>query len=110
MILEEALLKVWRATMVEGAPTVELEGQTFPVRTTPRRRLRQVDFVFDHQELRGLQQNPETASRWAELARRGHKVVQFLSAGRYVANVVDGKVTRYGGRRSDPRPAGARPQ
>jgi NADPH-dependent ferric siderophore reductase len=110
MILEEALLKVWHATMVENAPAVELEGQTFPVRTTPKRRLRQVDFVFHHQELRGLQQNPETASRWAQLARRGHKVMQFLSAGRYVANVVDGKVTRYGGKPSNPRPARVRPR
>jgi hypothetical protein len=78
MILEEALRKVWRATMVENAPAVELEGQTFPVRTTPRRRLRQVDFVFDHQELRGLEQNPETASRWAELARRCTRSCSFF--------------------------------
>ena len=77
---------------------VELEGQAFPVRTTPKKRWREVDFVFHRQELRGLEQNPETGSRWAELARRGHKVMQFLSAGRYVANVVDGKVTRYGGK------------
>src|SRR6059058_1972051 len=56
MTLEEALRKVWRATMVEHAPAVELEGQTFPVRTTPKKRLREVDFVFDHQELRGLEQ------------------------------------------------------
>ena len=109
MTLEEALRKVWRATMVEDAPAVELEGQTFPVRTTPKKRLREVDFVFDHQELRGLEQNPETASRWAQLARRGHKVMQFLAAGRYVANVVDGKVTRYGGGRSNRRPARMKP-
>jgi hypothetical protein len=31
-------------------------------------------------------------------ARSGKKVMQFLSEGRYVANVVDGKVTFYGGR------------
>jgi NADPH-dependent ferric siderophore reductase len=104
MTLEEALRRVWRATMVENAPAVEVEGQTYPVRTTPKKRLRQVDFVFHHQELRGLEQNPETASRWAQLARRGHQVMQFLSAGRYVANVVDGKVTRYGGRPARTKP------
>lgn len=98
MTLEGALLRVWRSTMVEDAPAVELEGQAFPVRTTPKKRWREVDFVFHRQELRGLEQNPETGSRWAELARRAHKVMQFLSAGRYVANVVDGKVTRYGGK------------
>jgi len=46
--------------------------------------------------LRGLEQNPNTDSRWAQLARKGHKVMQFLDAGRYVGVVVDGKVTLYG--------------
>jgi hypothetical protein len=39
-----------------------------------------------------LEQNPETASRWAQLARQGKKVMQFLHRGRYIAVVVDGKV------------------
>lgn len=60
--------------------------------------MRQVDFVFDGNEIRGLEQNPQTKSRWAQLARSGRKVMQFLSEGRYVANVVDGNVTVYGGR------------
>jgi hypothetical protein len=110
MTLEGALLKVWRSTMVEDAPAVELEGHAFPVRTTTKRRLREVDFVFHRQELRGLEQNPETGSRWAELARRGHKVMQFLSAGRYVGNVVDGKVTLYGGKNNRQRPARMKPK
>jgi hypothetical protein len=46
----------------------------------------------------GLEQNPDTKSRWAQMARAGKKVMQFLSEGRYVANVVDGKVTLYGNR------------
>jgi hypothetical protein len=110
MNLEGALLKVWRSTMVEDAPAVELEGQAFPVRITAKKRLRQVDFVFHRQELRGLEQNPETGSQWAELARRGHQVMQFLSAGRYVANVVDGKVTLYGGKSNRQRPARMKPK
>lgn len=96
MTLEEALVEVWRAALVEDAAEVNLGGQTFPMRTTPKKRLREVDFVFDGQELRGLEQNPETGSPWALLARAGHRVMQFLSAGRYLANVVDGKVTLYG--------------
>ena len=101
MTLEEAMMKVWRQALVERAAEVELEldGQTFPVRETPRKHLREVDFVFDGQPLRGLGQNPKTESRWAQLARAGHKVMQFLSAGRYVGNVVDGKVTLYGGKK-----------
>jgi hypothetical protein len=58
--------------------------------------LREVDFEFDGNDIRGLEQNPETKSRWALMARSGNKVMQFLSKGRYVANVVDGKVTLYG--------------
>ena len=52
--------------------------------------------MFDEHAIRGLEQNPDAKSRWAQMARAGKKVMQFLSEGRYVANVVDGKVTRYG--------------
>lgn len=97
---EQALIEVWRQTLVENAKTVELGTEHFPVRRTPKRGLRQVDFVFDGNEIRGLEQNPDTRSRWAQLARSGKKVMQFLSEGRYVANVVDGKMTLYD------RPAG----
>jgi hypothetical protein len=62
---------------------------------TPKRHLRQVDFVFDGNKIRGLEQNPDTKSRWAQMARAGKKVMQFLSEGRYVANVVDGEVNVY---------------
>ena len=55
-----------------------------------------MDFILDGNEIRGLEQNPDTKSRWAQLARSGKRVMQFLSDGRYVANVVDGKVTVYG--------------
>jgi hypothetical protein len=99
MTLEEAMVKVWRQALVERAAEVELDGQTFPVRETPRKRLREVGFVLDGKPLRGLEQNPKTESHWVQLARAGHKVMQFLSAGRYVGNVVDGKVTLYGGKK-----------
>jgi hypothetical protein len=101
MTLEEAMVNVWRQALVQGAAEVELDGKTFPVGETPRKRLREVDFVFDGQPLRALEQNPKTESRWAQLARAGHKVMQFLSAGRYVGNVVDGKVTRYGAKKKN---------
>src|SRR5467141_2121154 len=99
MTLKEALVAVWRGALAEGAAQVDVEGRKFPVRVTPRKRLREVDFVFEGQPLRGLEQNPKTESRWAQLARAGHKVMQFLSAGRYIGVVVDGKVTVYGGKK-----------
>jgi len=95
---EQALVEVWRQVLIKNASVVELGGKRYPVRITPRKGLRQVDFVFDGNEIRGLEQNPETKSRWAVLARGGKKVMQFLSDGRYVANVADGKVTTYGGK------------
>ena len=94
---EQMLADVWRQVLVENATVVELGGKGYPVRITPRKGLRQVDFVFDGNEIRGLEQNPATKSRWAQMARAGKKVMQFLSEGRYVANVVDGRVTLYGG-------------
>jgi hypothetical protein len=54
-----------------------------------------VDFQCEGAALRGVEQNASTRSRWAKLAQEGKKVMQFLSDGRYVANVVDGKVTKY---------------
>lgn len=96
MKLEEALVAVWRQVLEENANLVELEGRRYSVLRTQRRRLRQVDFEFEGENLRGIEQNPETKSRWAALARAGKMVMQFTSGGRYVANVVDGKVTLYG--------------
>jgi hypothetical protein len=100
LTFEQALTEVWRQALVENAKAVKLGEESYPVRRTPKRGLRQVDFVFDGNEIRGLEQNPETKSRWAQMARAGKKVMQFLSEGRYVANVVDGEVTLYG-RRTD---------
>jgi hypothetical protein len=94
--LEAILISVWRQAMVEEAKTVSVDGGSFAVRKTSRSRLREVDFRFEGQQLRGLEQNPETASRWAQLAREGKKVMQFLSEQRYIAVVVDGKVQFYG--------------
>src|SRR6266540_1357219 len=69
----------------ENARSVKLENRSFPVRRTSRSRLREVDFQFEGYELRGLEQNPKTASRWAQLGRQGKKVMQFLQQRRYIA-------------------------
>ena len=97
---EQALIQVWRQTLVENVKIVELGSERYPVRSTSKRGLRQVDFTFEGNKIRGLEQNPQTKSQWAQLAQSGKKVMQFLSEGRYVANVVDGKVNFYGKRAS----------
>lgn len=101
MSFEEAVIAVWRQALLENAKAVKIGGESYPVRRTSKRGLRQVDFVFDGKEIRGLEQNPETKSRWAQMARSGKKVMQFLSEGRYVANVVDGKMNLYGKTKSE---------
>jgi hypothetical protein len=92
---EETLISVWRRVLVDRK-TVMLEGVQYRVRPTSRSKLREVDFRFEEQTLRGIEQNPNTNSRWAQLAREGKKVMQFLSDGRYIANVVDDKLQFYG--------------
>jgi hypothetical protein len=93
--LEDALLTVYQQALVEDRKTVLLEEKSFPVRVTAKRKLKQVDFQYEGKELRGLEQNPETKSRWAAMARSGKKVMQFLEGGRYVAVAADGKVHFY---------------
>ena len=93
---QNTLIEVWRQALVEDAPFVSLGNARFPVRRTPKRGLRQVDFTYEGNEIRGLEQNPNTKSRWAQMARSGKNVMQFLSQGRYVAVVADGKITLYG--------------
>jgi hypothetical protein len=79
--LEDTLIDVWRQALVESAEIVELSAGRFAARRTPQRDLRQVDFVFDGNEMRGLEQKPQTRPPWAERARSGQKVMQFLSEG-----------------------------
>ena len=96
---EDALVVVWRQSLVENKRAVSLEDENFPVRSTAKRRLKQIDFRFEGRDLRGLEQNPDTKSRWAAMARSGKKVMQFLEGGRYVAVVADGKAHLYPSKR-----------
>ncbi len=87
---EQTIIEVWRQVLVENSEAVELGTERYSVRRTPKRHLRQVDFVFAGNKIRALEQDPETKSRWAQMARSGKKVMQVLSDGHYVANVADG--------------------
>jgi len=96
MTFAEALISVWRQSLVNKSLTVEIDGEKYPVRTTAKRKLKQIDLVFDGREIRGLEQNPDTKSRWAKMAREGKKVMQFFDGSRYVAVVADGRLHTYG--------------
>jgi hypothetical protein len=93
--IDDAFLSVWRQALVEQNKIVSVGNSTFSVHRTARHRLAQIDFQLDGLEFRGLEQNPQTKSRWAKMAREGAKVMQFLQAGRYVGVVADGVLKHY---------------
>ena len=92
---EETLIAVWRQALVDESDAVKLGTKGYSVTRSKAKRLRQVAFVFDGNTIMGIEQNPKTKSRWAAIAKSGKKVMQFIQDGRYVAVVVDGKVTLY---------------
>ena len=93
--IESVVVSVWQQSLIDKKKTVDLDDKSYSVRQTSKSKLKQVDFRFEDRELRGLEQNPNTKSSWAKMAREGKQVMQFLEAGRYIAVVVDGKVYRY---------------
>jgi flagellar hook assembly protein FlgD len=92
---EETFIGVWRQVLIAHSRSVEIGEQSFRVVSTSKLKLRQVNFQFDGRDIRGIEQNPMTKSRWAKMAREGKKVMQFTEQGRYVAVVVDGKYVAY---------------
>jgi hypothetical protein len=66
---ESALVSVWQQSLIDKKKTVDLDGETYPVRQTSKSKLKQIDFGFEDRDLRGLEQNPNTKSRWAKMAR-----------------------------------------
>jgi DNA replicative helicase MCM subunit Mcm2 (Cdc46/Mcm family) len=95
--LDTALLSSVAEQLMSGNK-VEVGGQTLSVQRTIRNRFRCVKFSVDGAEFEAIEQNAAKPSRWGELARAGHRIVQFreTGSGRYVAVAVDGKVTVYG--------------
>jgi hypothetical protein len=93
--LSEVLIEIWRQVLVQKADTVKLGSEFYKVTQSKAKRLRQVEFVFEGETIIGIEQNPNTKSRWAEQARAGKKIMQFIQDGRYIAVVSDGKVISY---------------
>jgi hypothetical protein len=99
--LSGAFVEVWRQTLVDKSDRVKLGAESYPVRQSKSKRLTSVEFVFEGKTIIGIQQNPNTKSKWAEQARAGKKVMQFIQDGRYVAVVADAHVTLYGKRNAE---------
>jgi hypothetical protein len=98
------------ARQLMGGDEVEVEGKRLPVRHTSRQGLRTVTFTMEGRQYAAIEQNPGKPSRWGQLARSGHQVVQFkdVRANRFVAVAVDGEAKEYGGGRDRGQPAADR--
>jgi hypothetical protein len=97
-MLDHAVMKSVAEQLMSGSEVL-VEGRKFRVTRTGSRRFRTVRFVAGGgEEYQAIEQNAEKPSRWGQLARQGHRVVQFrdLQTQKYVAAVVDGEVHAYG--------------
>lgn len=96
-MLDHSTLKSVAEQLMSGSEVVA-EGQTSRVTRTGSQRFRTVRFSMEGKEYQAIEQNPEKPSRWGQLAREGHQVVQFrdLQSQKYVAVTVDGEVREYG--------------
>jgi hypothetical protein len=96
------LLRSVAAQLMNGPEVVIKTGtepeQKLRVTRIGNGRLRTVQVRINGRDLQAIEQNRTKPSRWGELARKGHQVVQFqdVLTRKYVAVVVDGEVTEYG--------------
>jgi hypothetical protein len=83
------------ATQLMSGSAIEVSGQRISARRTSANRLRTASLTIQGRQYTAIEQNPEKPSRWGQLARRGHQVVQFkdVESNRFVAAAVDGQVT-----------------
>ncbi len=98
--METGLLSSIASQLMDGN-RVEVQGKSLPIRRTSTQHLKTVTFTIDGREYTAIEQNAEKPSRWGQLAREGHRVVQFkdVEDNRFVAVAVDGEVRVYGDHR-----------
>ena len=79
------------------SPSVTVNGKNIPVKRSSYQRLKMLSFDMNGRKYQAIEQNAEKPSRWGQLAREGHRVVQFrdVQTGKYVAVAVDGNVKEY---------------
>lgn len=101
-MLDAELLCAVANQMMANDKAIEVNGKSVPVRRTSRQHLKTVTFTMEGREYTAIEQNPEKPSRWGQLARDGHRVVQFKDdeTGRFIAVAVDGQLKMYGAGRA----------
>lgn len=95
MTLAQVLQEVWKGALADALAEVEVDGRRYRVERTRSKGLVTVSFPYAGQTIDGIEQNPETKSRWAQMARDGKRIMQFTTKHRYFANVAEGVLTRY---------------
>lgn len=96
-MLDAEMLKLIASQLMTDTSVV-VDDRSIPVRRTSRQHLKTVAFTVEAHEYEAIEQNPEKPSRWGQLARSGHQVVQFkdVESNRFIAVAVDGEVIFYG--------------
>jgi len=86
------------AMQLMNGEEVALDEQKLRVKRVGSGRLRMVQFKLNGRILEAIEQNRMKPSRWGQLARERHQVVQFrdVETHKYVAVAVDGEITEYG--------------
>jgi hypothetical protein len=86
------------AMQLMNGDEVLLEDQKLRVKRVGGGRLRNVQFKLNGRMFEAIEQNRMKPSRWGQLAREKHQVVQFrdVETHKYVAVAVDGEITEYG--------------
>jgi hypothetical protein len=95
-MLDFELMKSVAEQMMAGGK-VTINGSNVFVKHTSYQRLKNLRFEMNGRQYQAIEQNSEKPSRWGQLAREGHRVVQFrdVETGKYVAVAVDGEVREY---------------
>jgi hypothetical protein len=77
---------------------VAVDDKKLRIKLVGSGRLRMVQFQLNGREFEAIEQNRDKPSRWGQLAREKHQVVQFrdVETHKYVAVAVDGEITEYG--------------
>jgi hypothetical protein len=84
-------------TVLDTVSSVASKVMSNPSSRTPKLGLGKELFVSSGRNIVAIEQNPNTGSSWAQLAKNGSKVVQYkdTATNKYVGVSVDGVFTKY---------------
>ena len=74
-----------------SADSVDIDGTPYRIERTGRAQLLTVNF----DEYRFMEQNPMKTSKWAAMAKQGHKIIWIFKGWNYIGRIVDGEVTLF---------------